>query len=372
MRFTELAIDRLRPPASGEVVYWDATAPGFGLRVSAAGRKTWIVAVKGSKRRLGHYPKMSLKDARARLSDGAPSVTTFAALADAFLDHGRTRRGRPLRANTIAQYRRLLHGATKSLHARRVREIDRADIAALTKKVAAESGAPMASLVRSALGRLWTYAIEVGEADSSPVAGSPGYGVSKRTRVLSDPEIAALWSATEEVEEYNLIVRLCLWTGCRRSEAGGLRWSELRDGIWTIPGARTKNHRPLVLPLPHQALDAIALWPRVVGKELLFGRNSPRGFAAWSSAKKNLDQRLLFSQDFNVHDIRRTVETRLAKLGVSKDVRSRLLNHDVGNIDEAYQHHDFLEEKREALQRWADTLDTIARLSESTLLRLRG
>jgi hypothetical protein len=144
IRFTELAISRLRAPPTGEVIYWDSTTPTFGCRVSHTGRKTWT----RGKRRLGHYPKMSLKEARARMAGDAPAATTFRELVDGFLEHGRTKRGRPLRQNTIEQYRRLLHGHAKPLHPRRVREIVRADIAALTRKVANENGVAMASLVK--------------------------------------------------------------------------------------------------------------------------------------------------------------------------------------------------------------------------------
>jgi integrase len=364
MRFTELAISRLRPPPSGEVVVWDAVVVGFGCRLSHTGRKTWITAAGGAKRRIGVHPDMPLAAARARadalLTAGAPKEVTFKELVEQFVNHGRTKKGRPLRADTLRQYRANFAGYAKPLHRRRVSEITRRDIAGLINRIASESGGPTASLVRSMIARLFAHAIELGYIDSNPVVGTPAFEVAKRTRTLTDPEIAALWAATEEpFRDYNLILRLCLWCGVRRGEAGGARWSELQDGLWIIPGTRSKNGNTLVLPLATQAREALARWPRVLGKDLLFGRNSPNGFGGWSLAKSRLDKRLKFANDFNIHDLRRTVDTRLAKLGVNKEVRSRILNHDIGEIEGAYQHHDFLEEKSTALQRWADELESI-------------
>ena len=363
LRFSEVAVSRLRPPPSGEVIYWDALLPAFGLRVSHTGRKTWIVAVDGSKRRLGHFPMMTLAEARARLSGGAtsggPTSPTFLSLVEQFLEHGRTRRGRPLRTVSLTAYRRNLARYAKPLHSKRVAEITRRDIAALISGIAATSGGTTASLVRSILARVFGHAVATGIIDVNPVTATPSYEVPKRTRVLSDPEIAALWQATSEPDDYNLIVRLCLWCGVRRAEAGGLCWSELQDGVWTIPGARCKNHRDLVLPLASQTLDALARWPRVVGRDLLFGGRSPSGFAAWSLAKSRLDARLGLNHDFDVHDLRRTTQTRMVGLGISPHIVNRVMNHAFDPVTAAYDHHGYVTEKRDALQKWGDELDRI-------------
>jgi integrase len=354
MRFTEATIARLKVPSENSYTVWDLACPTLGIRVSKRGLFTWV----RENRRLGHWPAMSLKEARARMAGDAPEApTTFRVLVERFLEHGRTRRGRPLRANTLGQYRRLLlNGHVKELHPKRVREIRRADIARLTRKVASRNGATMASLVRAVLSRLFAFAIETGEVDFSPVTGSVGYAVGKRTRVLSDVELAQLWAATADRSSYSTIIRVLLWTGCRRGEAGGLAWSELDGDLWRIPPERTKNGRGLVLPLPRQAQDALARYPRIVGQDRLFG---PKGFLLWSQAKKDLDAELNFAERWVVHSLRATVESRLGGLGVTKEIRSRILNHDVGEIDASYQHYTFDAEKRAALQLWADELARI-------------
>ena len=129
------------------------------------------------------------------------------------------------------------------------------------------------------LARLFGYAIAVGHIEHNPASFTPGYAVPKRSRVLSDHELRALWQATQDAtaddpDDYSMVLRLCLWTGVRRGEAGGLRWSELTDGIWTLPPERTKNGRELVLPLAEQTRDALAGWPRLSGRDRLFGATS--------------------------------------------------------------------------------------------------
>jgi integrase len=313
--------------------------PGFGVRVGARTR-TWIVALAGGgKHRVGHFPALNTADARAaarQLMAAGPAeapkqVLLFAELIAQFLEHGRTRLGRSLRSTTLDQYKRILHGHAKALHKMPVRAITRADVARLTRKVAAENGAPMASLLRSVLGRLWAFAIEIGEADYSVVVGSPSYLVEKRSRVLGDRELAALWAATAAPEPFHMVVRLLVLTGCRANEIAKLRWTEVdHAGVLRIPGERIKTHRELVLPLPRLALEELARAPRIVGEPHVFG---PGGFKSWFRAKRRLDAVLQFGRAWVIHDLRRTTESRLAQIGVTKEIRSRVLGHDLGAVE---------------------------------------
>jgi len=371
-RLTDLAIARMGP---GPII-WDTLLPCFGIRPGAR-TKTWIVNAQGSKHKVGRFPELSVAEARARAREmlegkrGATPELRFMELAKQFLDHGRTRKGRQLRRTSVDQYRRVFNRYARPLHQREFAGIARRDVAGVIRAVANESGATTASLVRAMLTRLWSYAIEVGVVEYNVVQNTPGYEVRKRSRVLNDIEIAALWRAAEDRSDFNLIMRMLLWTGARRSEVGGMRWSELSGGSWLVPPERTKNGRPLELPLPRQAADAIACWPRVVGKDTLFGIWSSSGFSGWSAAKAKLDARLGFDRPWTLHDLRRTVESRLAELGVSKDLRGRLLNHGLDPISAAYDHHHYLPEKQQALQRWADQLDEVVTSAEVTVIKLR-
>ncbi len=125
-----------------------------------------------------------------------------------------------------------------------------------------------------------------------------------------------------------------------------------------MPGDRAKNHRALALPLPRQALAALDGRHRIVGRDPLFGR-SAKGFHSWSRSKSRLDARLGFANSWDLHDLRRTVQTRLLSLGVSRDLVNKILNHAMGPVDETYDQHDYLIEKSVALQRWADEIERI-------------
>jgi integrase len=334
---------------------------------------------------VGRFPELGVAEARDKarkmMAGGVKGrePPSFLELAEQFLQHGRTKRGRLLRPATNSEYRRALMVYASQLHREQIREITRAHVADVIATVARERGTTSAMRARAALSRFWGWCVATGRADVNIVAGTEGYDVPKRSRVLSDGELAAIWAASltqkSGLGDFGLILRIMLWTGARRSEAGGLRWSELGSDqstgtTWTVPGERTKNHRPLELPLPRQALEALDSWPRVLGKNTVFGRG-PNGFQAWSQSKRRLDARLGFAQSWDLHDLRRTVETRLIGLGVLKDIVHRLLNHAQGPIDEAYNRHEYLREKELALKRWAAELDQITTGDRARVIALR-
>jgi hypothetical protein len=194
-KLTDLAVARLREPG----ITWDTLLPAFGIRVGAT-RKTWIVAVRRPgganpvRLKIGTVPSMGIADARTRarqmMEGGAPEAPiAFGVMAEAFLEHGRTKAGRPLRQTTADQYRRNLARYAAPLYSRPVAEISRREVAGLLAGVAKNSGAPTVSLIRAMLTRLSGWAIEVGFIDRSPATGLPVYAVSKRSRVLSDAEL---------------------------------------------------------------------------------------------------------------------------------------------------------------------------------------
>ena len=292
------------------------------------------------------------------MEGGAPECPiTFKELAGQFLEHGRTKRGRPLRPATKKEYKRALLTYAVSLHAKPVREIRRGEIARLIRHVANTKGSTSAMRTRAALSRFWGWMLASDLVDANVVIGTEGYSTPKRQRVLSDSELRALWAATADRSDFNMLVRIMIWTGCRRAEAGGMAQDELdAKGVWTVPGERTKNHRPLVLPLPRQARAAIDAWPRVEGRNQLFGRTlqkkgekevRERGYQGWSRAKSRLDTLITLARaqrrlgrkltkdeepkkedalpSWDLHDLRRTVETRTSGLRIPKDHVNKVL-----------------------------------------------
>jgi integrase len=375
IKLTNLVVAKLPP---SRYPYWDLLLPAFGIRVGVRTR-TWIVNIRRPGKRdptrlkLGHFPALGVCEARAaarRMMADVPEqpdnvpVTRFAALAEQFLDHGVTRLGKPLRPASMAAYRIVLNHYARPLHARPIDTIRRRDVAELLSAVTKESGTATALLVRRTLGRFWGFLNEIDVVETNPVVGTPALSLEPRSRVLNDLEIAALWRATENGSDFSLIVRLLLWCGCRRSEAGGAQWAEFSTAengqlIWTLPAHRTKSGRQRILPLADQTKDAIKAHPRIVGRLHLFGAHSLAGFRGWHTAKLRLDAQLRFSPSWVLHDLRRVVKSKLAALGVDKPVANRILGHDVGRIDLTYDLHGYENEMAAALALWSAELQRI-------------
>jgi integrase len=210
------------------------------------------------------------------------------------------------------------------------------------------------------------WAIDRGSLKDNPFVNIRVAPAKSRERVLTNEEIRAVWVATDDVGVYGDIVRLLLLTGQRREEVAGMRWGELSaDGMtWTIPGARTKNGVAHIVPLSPQARDIIAAQPRRDAAELVFqGRSdNPNAFNGWGSCKRRLDHDSGVTDDWVLHDLRRTVATNLERLAVRLEVTEAVLNHVSGSrrgIIGVYQRHDWADEKRDALQRWGDRLEAI-------------
>jgi integrase len=154
-------------------------------------------------------------------------------------------------------------------------------------------------------------------------------------------------------------VQLLILTGQRRSEVGGLQWSEIEGDTWVIPKERAKNARRHEVPLSKQAIAVINELPRV-GDRYAITLNGEKPLNNWKKDKDRLDELAAPRDDWTLHDLRRTAASGLAKLGVSLVVIEKVLNHVSGSlagIVGVYQRHEFADEKRAALQQWANHVE---------------
>jgi integrase len=222
---------------------------------------------------------------------------------------------------------------------------------------------------------LFTWAIGEGMAHANPVVGTnKACEEVQRDRVLSDEEFRLVWLHAGD-GDYGAILRLLILTGQRREEVGGMTWSEidLSKALWSIGGERTKNGLPHEVPLSSQALLILEPMGRQEGRALVFGTGEG-GFSGWSKAKQRLDGRLVEALreqhgpkaelvPWRLHDIRRTVATRMADVGVLPHIVEAVLNHMSGakrGVAGIYNRSTYSGEKRAALARWAEHVAALA------------
>jgi len=162
-------------------------------------------------------------------------------------------------------------------------------------------------------------------------------------------------------------------TGQRREEVAQMTWAEvdLVRRLWTLPGTRTKNGKPHVLQLSDLAVAVIRAQARFT--PLVFPAGGGRPVSQFSREKRRLDA-LSGVLDWRLHDVRRTMVSGMARIGVAPHIADKILNHASGTISgvaAVYQRHEFMEERRDALDRWNAHVDRILNGPPEYFWRLR-
>jgi integrase len=387
MRLTKGNLATLQlPPDKNDLLVFDDTLVGFGVRIRAGGKRTWVVQYRlGEKQRrlsLGSVERIDPDEARRRARIALSNVnlgvdpqaekTKSRALAAATV--GRTvesylsrRAEQRLKPNSLREVQRYLRVHWAPIHETSVHSLSRAAVAARLGEIAAQNGPYAANRARAALSALYSWAIGEGLADANPVVGTNRAADEvSRDRLLSDDELRLIWREAGS-GEFGAIIRLLVLTGQRREEVGGLMWSELdlERARWTIAAARTKNRLPHDVPLSPPAAEILRARLRGDERDLVFGSGAGP-FQGWSNAKAALDHRMLEAlgrkngkavfKPWRLHDIRRTVATGLGDMGAAPHVIESILNHISGHrsgVAGVYNRAVYAVEKREALDRWA-------------------
>jgi integrase len=370
MRLTAATIGGLKLDTGvADKIVFDADVPGFGIRIRASGARTWVYQYKigGRTRRLVLGQVSAIKPAKARdiaaelhakvRLGGDPAserrekvqraLDTFRALAERFLEQYRAR---PRSKNEVVRH---LRKYAAPLHPMPVGAITLRDVATLLTKIDKASGAPTANRVRSSLSACFSWAMREGLAPSNPIANTNRREEQTRDRVLSNDELRRIWNAAGD-DAYGTIVKLLILTGQRRSEIGELRWGEVGADAITLPGERTKNKRPHVVPLAPTA--RALLMAQSPTDDLVFQIKS------WSLHKSALDQRSGVS-GWTIHDLRRTAATGMADIGIPPHIIEQILNHQSGHkggVAGIYNRSSYAAEKAAALVRWDEHVASIA------------
>jgi integrase len=371
---TKSAIDNL-PVGSRDAVHWDADLPGFGVKVTPKGRKIFIVMYRlagaGSRLRkytIGPYGRVTLPMARAqaqkifaaRLDGRDPAeekkqsrrrlvVDRVDDLVETYI---RERVAQTETWRTISNLLRrdvTAHWGNKSIH-----EIKKRDVSDLIGLIAQRNDHAGHRLLKT-LKTFFRWCVGRAIIDFSPADGiTSNYRQISRDRVLTDDELAAIIIAARKMESpYGGIIELLALTGQRRNEVSSLKWDELdeQSRTWSIPGSRTKNKKAHIVHLSEQAWRVVEGRPRGT---YVFATTGTKPFSAFAKGKSAIDQ-LCGISGWRVHDLRRTVVSGMARLGVPPHVADKILNHQAGAISgvaAVYQRHEFLAERKEALNRW--------------------
>lgn len=385
MKITAKTVGALKlPHGKHDAIYFCDDLPGFGyrLRVSAERvRRSWVAQYRsfGRTRRvlLGPAELLNVEQARAAAKKVLARVTLghdpqaekiarrqkdTHSLKGIVADYLAFKQ-RTVRPRTYAEIVRYLTGNFfKPLHNVPIDQITRKDVAARLTKITLENGSITASRARIALSGFYVWAMGQGLAEANPVIGTTRPLEGKpRERVLDDGELAAIWKACDD-DAFGKVIRLLILTGARRAEVGGMRWSEidLEKGTWSLPSERVKNGRAHTLPLTPLALSIIESVPRRVGRDHLFGTRSDGGLSHWHQ-KAELDQRLTI-KPWRVHDLRRTLATRLCDLGIAPHIVEQILNHQSGHrggVAGIYNRSSYANEVKAALALWSDHIRTL-------------
>lgn len=297
---------------------------------------------------------------------------------------------------------------------RKAKSITRADVDALVAPVAVgdpDSGIPPrraeANHRLAVVRKMFSFAVDKGIIDTHPCLRmkAPGGKIAPRQRALTTAkELRLLWRITDPNGPWTKAMRkgwprdipwesrgrmrrdiadalrLVLATGCRSNESAGLKWSEvdLDAGEWVLPTERSKNGRPNLVPLLPEVVNMLRERRELVKGEYVFP-----GLRAGTSHlnDKHLSEALRYActrlariglQPFTTHDLRRTVETGMAAAKVPKEYRDRVLNHvDASVGGKHYNVHDYADEKREALEKWARRLESMLKPERDNVVQLR-
>jgi integrase len=215
-------------------------------------------------------------------------------------------------------------------------------------------------------------------------------GGGERERALSNDEMRWFWEACETVgapsdkpRPFAPVLRLLLLTGQRPNEIAGMTRDELRDNSeWHLPGNRTKNGKPHIVPLAPLVSELIASMP--VADNLVFTTNGRTSVAGWSRLKHQLDASMLASAKkecgpnakippWQLRDLRRTAVTGMGELGIAPHVIELCVNHISGHragVAGIYNRSELLPERKTALERWAVHVAGIVSKQPSNVVRL--
>jgi integrase len=410
---------KTKPPRNGRLEIADLRQVGLVLRITSNGARSFAYRFRHPHTRktlratIGPYPAVTLESARrrakemaARVADGtnpiearnvereAAPARTFEALAARYLREHATRHKRPRSAEE--DRRNLAVHVLPKWGKRDFRTIRRADAIELIESIVGSGKHAAGNRVHALISKVFSFALDSDLIEANPVTRLRKRGIEKvGRRVLSDAEIKTFWDGIvlpPISRRVGLALRLALATAARATEIAGARKAEFENlenpklAVWIIPNERAKSKTQHLIPLSRLALETVKAAIELTSENDEFVFPLRRGHRRASIDRHALASSMrCFSESLKgpiakswqqepptPHDLRRTLNSRLAQMGIPKEVRSAALGHVPRRSDVEARHylvHEFEKEKREAFSRWAAEIEGIIKLAAVVPIR---
>lgn len=391
---------------AGQPVAGVSDGDGLTFTLSAKGTAAWVLRYRYAGRRkevsLGRYPDVSLADARkkatayrVKVNEGVDvarqkqdeeserrAAGTMRELCDEFLTRGpgkdrrRPEKPRLLLDGNVTPFfgNQLARDVTdRQIIALLDRVRDGGTIAKKSRKGSTGPAPTIANHLLRLLKQVFRYGKERRYLDRNPAiditVAAAGGKEKPRTRALDVKEIGEFLRAIQKAEIHaadKLALKIILATCVRLSELVKARWEhvDFEQGIWHLPATSTKTQEPIDIPMAPAVAEWFAELKRLACDSawVLPARRIQKDRPTISP--QTLDRALINVPHglprFVIHDLRRTARTQLAALGVSWDIAERCLNHKLQGVRGVYDRHDYLDERRDALEKWAAMLVRLA------------
>jgi integrase len=381
----EAVVKALRIPPSGSKIHYFAgtvlqgakTPRGFGVRVTAAGTRSFVMRYYFTSREhlyvIGQHGDWTVLDAvkearalRQRIDRGenpladrrkqeAEATSTLQAICEEYFG----RDGAKLRS-AAWQQRALERLVYPELGSKDIAGIKRSEIVRLLDQIEDNSGPVMADRILAAVRKIMNWHASRSDDFRSPIVRGMARSKPKeraRERTLSDDELRAVWKAAEApTGPFGALVRFILLTGARRAEGAEMAWGELDGSAWTLPAIRNKTKVDLVRPLSGQALAALPA--KVDGCGFVFTTDGKTPISGFSKFKRAFDKACGVT-GWTLHDLRRTARTLMSRAKVPTDHAERCLGHVIGGVRETYDRWEFRDEKAAAYEVLAGLIGAI-------------
>jgi len=366
---------------------------GLYLYVSPKGAKSWRYDFRLAGRRetlvIGQYPDKDLAEARNdhqgarkvvargesparakqadKLAKRGAAEDTFAGNAEEWFKRKAASRSASWRDNAR---RWLDRDILPAIGRKPIRDVTAADVLTLLRKMESSGIARSAEYARQVIVQVFQYAIQNLRVNVNPareVKGAIELPPPVRRAPLTIKEIPAFMRAADRYTgrpETKLAIRLLALTFVRKMELVEATWDEIDfdNAQWRIPVERMKADAPHIVPLSSQAMNALIELKKVSGKSrYLFPHLSRLDAPMGASTLNCAFERIGYGGRFTPHGLRATASTILNEQGFRVDVIERQLAHAERNaVRAAYNHADYLDERRSMMQHWADYLDALA------------